>query len=209
MLPRCRRCHGLLIGPQDLLGAMFPLLLLVALSAAAYGLMSGDITLLIMGLAAVSHVVLLLGTFLVLSRTAGVAINPAGYHPGCFEVSMLELECAEIGRLREEVERKRGQYDLLAARLAGREPQLASKFGPRPGRGLELQDELRALSEGIEKAEEYHRRLDIVDVALGEGDAQRAARQYEAMGLASSIVDVKKSSPPEAGVRLVARGRER
>ena len=80
---------------------MFPLLLLAALLAVAYGFLSDDIMLMILGLAAVSHVVLLLGTFLVLSHTAGVAISPAGYHPGCFEITMLELECAGINLLRE------------------------------------------------------------------------------------------------------------
>ncbi len=93
---------------------MFPLLLLAALLAVAYGLLSDDTMLMILGLATVSHVVLLLGTFLVLSHTAGVAISPAGYHPGCFEITMLELECAGINLLREEVEKKRERYDLLA-----------------------------------------------------------------------------------------------
>ena len=210
MLPRCRRCHDLLIGPQDILGATFPLLLLAALMAAAYGFMSDDITLAILGLAAVSHVVLMLGTFLVLSRTAGVAINPAGYHPGCFEISLLELECAEINLLRTEVEGKRVRYGLLAGRLAGREPLLAAEFGPRPGRGMDLHDELKALDEGIEKIEQYHRRLDIVDMAMDNGDEGRAARQYEAMGLEPSALDrMEKDASRKLGVTFVMRKRER
>lgn len=189
---------------------MFPLLLLATLLAAAYGFLSDDITLTILGLAAVSHVVLLLGTFLVLSRAAGVAISPAGYHPGCFEVTMLELECAGIDLLREEVEEKRGQYDLLAARLAGREPLLAAEFGPRPGRGMDLHGEFMALNEGIEKVEQYHRRLDIADMAMEDGDAGRAARQYEAMGLAPPALGcMGKSSPREGSMTFVMRGRER
>lgn len=210
MLPRCRRCHALLIAPQDILGAAFPLLLIASLVATAYGFLSDDLTLMILGLAAVSHVVLMLGTFLVLSRTAGVSINPASYHAGCFEISMLELECAEINLMRDEVEKRRGRYDLLAGRLAGREPLLAAEFGPRPGRGLELQDEFTALNNGIEKAEQYHRRLDIVDMALGEGDVLRVARQYEAMGLAPPKAGAKnESSLRELGARVSARGRER
>gem|GEM_PF-2330717 len=210
VLPRCRRCHALLIGPQDILGAMFPLLLLAALLAVAYGLLSDDTMLMILGLATVSHVVLLLGTFLVLSHTAGVAISPAGYHPGCFEITMLELECAGINLLREEVEKKRERYDLLAGRLAGREPLLAAEFGPRPGRGMDPHDELMALNEGIEKVEQYHRRLDIAYMAIDDGDAGRAARQYEAMGLAPPVMDrMEKGSPPEGSATFVTKGRER
>lgn len=189
---------------------MFPLLLLAALLAAAYGFLSDDIVLMILGLAAVSHVVLLLGTFLVLSHIAGVAIGPAGYHPGCFEIAMLELECAGINLLRGEVEERRGQYDLLAGCLAGREPLLAAEFGPRPGRGMNLHDELIALNRGIEKVEQYHRRLDIADMAMEDGDAGRASRQYEAMGLAPPALGrMEKSSPPEGSVTFVMRGRER
>ena len=189
VLPRCRRCNALLIGPQDILGALFPVMLLIALAVTAYGFFSDDVTMLVIGLATASQVALMIGTLIVLSRTAGVRLSPAGFHPFCFELCMLDLECAEIDLLRKEAVEKRQRYDLLVARLVGREPLLAAEFGRAIGRGSDLRGEIAALDERTEIAERYHRRLDIAEIAIAAGDMGRAIKQYEAMGLDPVVPD--------------------
>ncbi len=185
-------------------------MLIAALLATAYAYLSDDITLLVIGLASIAQVVLMIGTLVVLSRMAGVRLSPAGFHPACFELCILDLECAEIDLLKKEAESKRQRYELLVARLVGREPRLAAEFSRSPGRDLDLRGQLAALNERTEIAERYHRRLDIAEMAMAAGEVGRAIKQYEAMGIEPIALDDKEKKVPQGlGGSVTVRTRER
>lgn len=192
VLPRCHRCRGLLIGPQDLLGVVFPAMVAIALAGTSYALLNGLTALAVLGLMAVGQLLLLLVSLHILMRAAGGRPGRSGFHPACYELHRLDCECAGHDALRAAVEEKRRDANLLLARLVGREPAMARAFAGRPGEGLDLEGEARALDVRIEILQRYHRRLDLADEALAAGDRERAAEQYEALGLLLRADELRK-----------------